>query len=594
MYKVLMLLLLCWYSALITHSAEDQLMNNNLSGSLMYELTYLCPNNITEKTCPKGTIHDTLCKCGYGDDLDDIIKCNEDGSISAVLDCHCATSDKERNVTQVGACIYNCVYFTKGSADNVYLSLEASKKKGAHVCKEFNRGGALCGECLPEYYYLAYSYNLTCVNCTHVGWNWGRYIMAAYLPLTLFCLFIFFFQIDAVTSHLFPVIWYSQSISMPAMARIMLLTNSKYIQTIKTLLSLYGIWNLDFFRLFYSDICLGIDFLPTLVALDYVIAVYPLLLMAIIYLLMKLYDRNYRVIICMWRPFRGFFTFFRKNWNIRTSVINSCVAFFYLSNVKFLSVTFDLLTPTHLYELQDGLNIVNMTSVLYYAGNIEYFNDKHLPYAILAILVSVVFIILPITILALYPFTFFQKFLNCIPIHWYFLHTIMDSFTGCYKDGTEPGTRDCRWFAAIFFLVRPLGYLIYSSSHTSVYYPLAAIVLLLLVLLIVNVQPFKAPLAHYSKINATFFTLLALFYLTISGLDLATIKIRNFVSVFYILATLTGVFPLLYTLIIIIYWIISHRKFALKFAIKVRFWRNGYDLFDESETTLFECVHAHQ
>ena len=566
----------------MTHSAEDQLINNNLSGSLMYEVTYLCPNNITEKTCPKGTIHDTLCKCGYGDDLDDIIKCNEDGSISAVLDCHCATSDKERNVTKVGACIYNCVYFTKGSADNVYLSLNTSKKKGAHICKDFNRAGALCGECLPEYYHLAYSYNLTCVNCTHVGWNWGRYIMAAYLPLTLFCLFIFFFQINVVTSHLHPVIWYSQAVSMPAMSRILLLTNSNnnYLPFIKTMLSLYGIWNLDFFRLFYSDICLGIGFLPTL-ALDYAIAVYPLLLMAIIYLLMKLYDRNYRVIILMWRPFRAFFIFFRKNWNIRTSVIDSCVAFFFLSNVKFLSVTFDLLTPIHLYELEDGSNIINKTStVLYYAGNIGYFNGKHLPYAILAILVSIVFIILPITVLALYPFTFFQKFLNCIPVRWHILHTFMDSFTGCYKDGTEPGTRDCRWFGAIFFLIRLLGFLIYSFSHTSIFFPLFGFLLLLLVLLIVNMQPFKAPFAHYSKINATFFTLLALFYLTISGLDLATIKIRNFISVFYTLTILTSVFPLLYTLIIIIYWICSHRKFALEFASKVRFWRNGYALFD--------------
>ena len=44
----------------------------------------------------------------------------------------------------------------------------------------------------------------------------------------------------------------------------------------KLLYSLNGIWNLDFFRLFYSDLCLGIGILPTL-ALDCVIAVYPLL-----------------------------------------------------------------------------------------------------------------------------------------------------------------------------------------------------------------------------------------------------------------------------------------------------------------------------
>ena len=50
----------------------------------------------------------------------------------------------------------------------------------------------------------------------------------------------------------------------------------------KLLCSLYGIWNLDFFRPFYSDLCLGIGILPTL-ALDYVIAVYPLLLILFSY-----------------------------------------------------------------------------------------------------------------------------------------------------------------------------------------------------------------------------------------------------------------------------------------------------------------------
>ena len=102
----------------------------------------------------------------------------------------------------------------------------------------------------------------------------------------------------------------------------------KYMIFIKTTLALYGLWNFDFFRTFYSDICLGIGFLPTL-ALDYVIAVCPLLLMAITYLLVKLYDKNYRVIVIMWNPFRAIFFLFKENFDVRTSMIDSCVTFFY-------------------------------------------------------------------------------------------------------------------------------------------------------------------------------------------------------------------------------------------------------------------------
>ena len=44
----------------------------------------------------------------------------------------------------------------------------------------------------------------------------------------------------------------------------------QYLPSVKVLLSVYGIWNLDFFRPYYSDLCLGIGILPTL-ALDYAI-----------------------------------------------------------------------------------------------------------------------------------------------------------------------------------------------------------------------------------------------------------------------------------------------------------------------------------
>ena len=42
---------------------------------------------------------------------------------------------------------------------------------------------------------------------------------------------------------------------------------------------------------------------------------------------------------------------FRRSWDIRTSVVNSFATFFYLSYIKVLSVTTDLLVPTQVYKL---------------------------------------------------------------------------------------------------------------------------------------------------------------------------------------------------------------------------------------------------
>ena len=133
-------------------------------------------------------------------------------------------------------------------------------------------------------------------------------------------------------------------------------TNNAYITAANIILALYGVWNLDFFRTFYSDLCLGLDVLPTL-ALDYVIAVYPLLLMIITYLLVVLHDRNYRVITIMWKPFRVMCSLFRRNWNVRTSIIDAFATFFFLSNIKFLSVSLDFLIPTQVFWLYPDLHL---------------------------------------------------------------------------------------------------------------------------------------------------------------------------------------------------------------------------------------------
>ena len=112
---------------------------------------------------------------------------------------------------------------------------------------------------------------------------------------------------------------------------------------------------------------------------------------------------------------------------------------FFLSNIKILSTSSDILYPTQVFQLYP--NHYNSTLRLLYSPDVAYFGEEHLPYAILAIFMLCVFVLLPVTVLFLYPFQFFRKFLNTFPCRCYILHTVINSFQCCYKDGTEPGTR---------------------------------------------------------------------------------------------------------------------------------------------------------
>ena len=543
-------------------TCKDDNHNVTSNGTSACPLGYYCSNG----TCqclhsPQGTI-----SCSKGD-LD-------------IIGCYCATYNTEKNLLQVGKCFYNCLNDTDFSSHtNSYHPLPShGNTLNETGCSYWNRTGALCGRCLPQQYMSAYCYNFTCMHCHHVIWNWFRYIMAAYLPLTLFHFIVLFFKVNVVSSSLHAVALGSQIMSIPPLCRTVFLTHpySKQFTAIKMILSLYGIWNLDFFRPFYSDLCLGIGILPTL-ALDYVIAVYPLLLMIISYLLIVLYDRNYRVITIMWRPFLSLFSLFRRNWNIRTSVVDAYATFFLLSFVKFLSVSFDLLVPTKVYYLHG--DHYNYTLALYYAGDIKYFGKEHLPYGILAIAVTCVFVILPTVTLAFYQFAFFQKFLNLFPFRWYILHTFVDSFQGCYKNGTEPGTRDCRWFSAAYLVLRCISFLLYGITLNSVFYPSFILFMFSFILLLVLVQPYKTSASGHLKTNIVFLIVISMFTVAIFGVGAS--NIRGNIS-FLVLALCLSLIPLVCIVVLVFHGIFCRKQFYLELVSRFRSRFRGYEALGDS------------
>ena len=527
--------------------------------SSCFETQVTAESKLSRQICA----HKNITAVQYG-----IISCNN-GNLS-VLECYCATYNMSEEVL-VGSCIYNC-----GNKGLLYHPLPIE------VCASLNRTGALCGKCYEDHFVSAYSFDLHCMPCDNISTNWIWYIMAAYLPLTLFYFIVLFFKVNVASGYLHPVALFGQAIAIPPLARILLRSarrNSSLLLFTKFFGSFYEIWSLNFFRSFYSDLCLGIGILPTL-ALDYVIAVYPLLLMIISYLLIVLYDRNYRVFTIMWKPFQRLFSLFRRNWDIRTSVVDVYATFFLLSYMKFLNVSFDLLAPTRVYHLD-----INSTYTwgLFYAGDIKYFGKEHLPYGILAIAVMSVFVILPTVTLALYPFAFFQKFLNLFPFQWSTLHMFMDSFQGCYKNGTEPGTRDCRWFSAAYLVLRWVVFILYGLTLNSSFFPLCSVCLVFFIILLSIFQPFKTSRRYNFEISL--FAMFTAFLMATSGYNIAVIKSRSLASSLFVVAILLGSVPLLFIIVLIFHVVISRWKFFFELIYRIRSWFQRHKaLVDSAET----------
>ena len=240
--------------------------------------------------------------------------------------------------------------------------------------------------------------------------------------------------------------------------------------------------------------------------------------------------------------------------------------------MKFLNVSFDLLFPTAVYQLYP--DHYNYTLGLYYAADVEYFGSEHLPYGILAIIMLCVFVILPSTVLSLYPFAFFQKFLNLFPFPWYILHTIVDSFYGCYKDGTQPGTRDYRWCLSIFFTIRLFQFLLYAIPDKVVYGLIYLLILVLLNTLMAVVQPFKSP--RHNTITVIFLQLIAFISIAATSITVTVTIAPEYLYFFYALVGIVSASPLLCFIASSLYWMYAHRRFGLNVLLYVKAWRQGY------------------
>ena len=145
--------------------------------------------------------------------------------------------------------------------------------------------------------------------------------------------------------------------------------------------------------------------------------------------------------------------------------------------------------PIHFWKMFFIL-VLHIGTVLYYDGSVEYFGRDHLPYAVLAITVLLVFTVLPILLLCLYPCHWFQRFLNSCHLRNQALHTFMDTFQGCYKDGTN-GTRDCRYFAAVYLITRVVVYLSIGLTLVSLNISVLTIIFTILALLVASFHPYK-------------------------------------------------------------------------------------------------------
>ena len=500
--------------------------------------------------------------CKFGSSLSGVVRRTPNTGGTTLLYFNCMTTanhtGSKRDV--VGECFLH----TPFTASSMEFQLPTNiSKLNSFMCSEYYRVGQLCGRCKDGYSLPVYSYSMKCIACKKSNVNWLKYLGVAFGPLTLFTIFVSLFHISPTSPYLHGFIMTAHlSCSPPILRAIVHFSEAESHYSTETLIyqmyfSLLGIWSLDFFRLVYKPFCIHpkLTVLQTL-AMDYVTAVYPLLLVIATYILVKLHTRDCRLVVWAWKPFKYSVRILLKKLNIRTSLIDSFSTLFLLSTIKFQSVTFDLLIPIVVYYI-DGTKREKL--YLFMAGDVEYFGVEHLPYGILAIIVLLLTMILPTLLLFLYPCHCFHRCLNKFNCNSVVLQSFMDVFQGLYMNGTD-NTRDFRYFSGGYFLLRIiLIFIFYFNFHVSLF--LAGILFLFLLFFLALFHP-QISNIHYI-IDCSFVT-----YLSLAGIILScNVNIpNNMISHFSPIPTCIiagGSFlPLVYFICLILFWILVKKKLA--------------------------------
>ena len=414
------------------------------------------PECYTKAESDQGLVHDgcppwftnETGECQPGPTLGGIIQHDLLTLQTSLLECYCMTEEDGSLV--VGACIYTC----KALMGYYPLPCHVSQLEN-FTCGDLHRHGKLRGQCEDGYAIPVYSYDLACVKCENYKYNWLKYVAVAFLPLTLFYILVTLFSISFTSPLLSGLVIAFQILGHPIQAEMFLsLVKSGMIRiepnVLKVLLSIASLWNLDFLRLYYS-FCLHPDAsVMTIKALDYATTVYPVILIGVTYVMVKLYDRNFKLLVWPWKLLSVILKPLRRSWIVKTSLVDVFASFIYLSSARLLLTSINFLVPIRTFTYQQGTDGQLTTAhYLFNSPSVEYFDKSHLPFALMAMTLSFIFFVLPMVLLFVYPFTWFQQILNKIGLNSLTLRTFVEVFQGPFKDGTN-NTRDYRYSLDVF------------------------------------------------------------------------------------------------------------------------------------------------
>ena len=311
------------------------------------------------------------------------------------------------------------------------------------MCGPFNRRGFLCGDCIDGFGPAVYSLDLKCANCSNLPVTLASaiYLLLDTLPTMLIFISLVIFNLNITSGPFLGYILFSR-LYIAWLKRNLFIYY--YIQShvslplralFKAELTLCQFWSLQSFQAVIPPFCIseqstGID----VQMLRVLPAVYPVILVIITCILMKLHARNCRIIHILWKPFSIILNKTNTTAVTGDAVIEAFASFILLSyvNIATAFVNFQLVTTV---PQCDTCSIFK--DVLFIDPNTDVLGQKHIIYSVILFVPAIFLTLIPSVILTLYPTRIYSRYISrCLSARKRLaITTFAEALHSCFKDG---------------------------------------------------------------------------------------------------------------------------------------------------------------
>ena len=401
-----------------------------------------------------------------------LINCSPSGP--SLASGFCATYDEKSRLLSIVACPYFQPHGYNVTTPGYILLPRNLSQLNDYMCGPLNRKGLVCSECADGFGPSVTSFGYECANCTDTWYGVPLFLVVEFVPITVFYLIILVFQISVTSAPMPCFIMYAQSIFVTLYLSIyrdnelrhIVFNKDEHLRLdMKIIHTIYGVFNLDFFRLFTPPFCISSHLKSIHIAMfGYISVLYPLFLIFLTWVCIELHGRNFRPLVWLWRPFHRCFVSLRRSWDTKSDIIDVFITFFLLSYSKCMYVTSLLLTGQEVRRYDELGNHFKLKRTVIVDTSVTYGSTNHLIFAIPAIILFCTYNVLLPLLLILYPFKQFQSCLSKCRLNFIPVNTFVDKLHNCYRNGLEGG-RDLRSFSGLYFFLRMIVFLVAELSY---------------------------------------------------------------------------------------------------------------------------------